>query len=385
MKKKIAILGSTGSIGKTSLKIISRNKTKFKIELLSAKKNYKLLLTQAYKFKVKNLIITDKKYYKIAKSKKKKSIRIFNNFNEFKKIFPKKIDYAMSSIVGLDGLDPTIKIIKHTKKIAIANKESIICGWNLINKELLKYKTKFIPVDSEHFSIWYALKNNSRNNIDKIYLTASGGSLLNVKKHKFNKLKIKDVLNHPNWDMGKKITIDSSTLINKVFEVIEAKNIFNLDYKKIDVIIHPQSFIHAIIKYSDGMVKIIAHETTMEIPIHNTIFDQKTYKANFKEFNFKKLNKINFLKVDKKKFPSINIIKKLPNISSLYETVLVTANDEYVKLYLNKKINYTSIIEKILKIINRKEFTVLKKILPRNISDVINTSEIVRNRIKSIN
>ena len=385
MKKKIAILGSTGSIGKTSLKIISRNKTKFKIELLSAKKNYKLLLTQAYKFKVKNLIITDKKYYKIAKSKKKKSIRIFNNFNEFKKIFPKKIDYAMSSIVGLDGLDPTIKIIKHTKKIAIANKESIICGWNLINKELLKYKTKFIPVDSEHFSIWYALKNNSRNNIDKIYLTASGGSLLNVKKHKFNKLKIKDVLNHPNWDMGKKITIDSSTLINKVFEVIEAKNIFNLDYKKIDVIIHPQSFIHAIIKYSDGMVKIIAHETTMEIPIHNTMFDQKTYKANFKEFNFKKLNKINFLKVDKKKFPSINIIKKLPNISSLYETVLVTANDEYVKLYLNKKINYTSIIEKILKIINRKEFTVLKKILPRNISDVINTSEIVRNRIKSIN
>ena len=184
---------------------------------------------------------------------------------------------------------------------------------------------------------------------------------------------------------GKKITIDSSTLINKVFEVIEAKNIFNLDYKKIGVIIHPQSFIHAIIKFSDGMVKIIAHETTMEIPIHNTIFEQKTYKPNFKEFNFKKLNKINFLKVDKKKFPSINIIKKLPNISSLYETVLVTANDEYVKLYLNKKINYISIIEKILKIINRKEFIVLKKILPRNISDVINTSEIVRNRIKSIN
>ena len=384
MKKKIAILGSTGSIGKTCLKIISKDKKSFKVELLSAKKNYKLLLSQAYKFRVKNLIITDKKYYNLAKSKKIKSIKIFNNFNELKKIFPKKIDYVMSSIVGLNGLDPTIKIVKHTKKIAIANKESIICGWNLINKELHKYKTQFIPVDSEHFSVWYALRNNLNNNIDKIYLTASGGSLLNVKKHKFNKLKISDILKHPNWNMGKKITIDSSTLMNKVFEVIEAKKIFNLDYKQIGIIVHPQSFIHAIIKFSDGMVKIIAHETTMKIPIYNTIYPNQIYNDNKKNLNIKKLNQANFLNVSIKKFPSIKIIKKLPNISSLYETVLVTANDEFVKLYLNKKINYSDIIEKTAKIINRREFLVFKKFLPRNISDVINTSKIVRNKIESI-
>jgi len=382
MKKKIAILGSTGSIGKTSLKIIARNKKNFKVELLSAKKNYKLLISQAKKFNVKNIIITDKKYYNIAKTKKIKSINIYNNFEKLNKIFSKKIDYAMCAIVGLDGLSPVLKIIKHTKKIAIANKESIICAWNLIHNALDKHKTQFIPVDSEHFSIWYALKNNQNKNISKIYLTASGGSLLNIKKNKFDKLKISDILKHPNWNMGKKITIDSSTLMNKVFEVIEAKKIFNLEYKQIGIIIHPQSFIHAIVKFSDGMIKIIAHETTMEIPIHNTIYDCKQYKAK-NIFNFKKLNNINFSNVDIKKFPSVKIIKKLPVKNSLYETVLITANDEFVKLFLNKKIKFSKIFEETIKMINRTEFNKLKKTQPNKISDVIDTRNLVRNKIKS--
>ncbi len=382
MKKKIAVLGSTGSIGKTCLKIIARDKKNFKLELLSAKKNYKLLISQAKKFNVKNIIITDKKYYHIAKNKKIKSINIYNNFEKLSKIFPKKIDYAMCAIVGLDGLSPVLKIIKHTKKIAIANKESIICAWNLIHNALDKHKTQFIPVDSEHFSIWYALKNNQNKNISKIYLTASGGSLLNIKKNKFDKLKISDILKHPNWNMGKKITIDSSTLMNKVFEVIEAKKIFNLEYKQIGIIIHPQSFIHAIVKFSDGMIKIIAHETTMEIPIHNTIYDCKYYKAK-NIFNFKKLNNINFSHVDIKKFPSVKIIKKLPVKNSLYETVLITANDEFVKLFLNKKIKFSKIFEETIKMINRTEFNKLKKIQPNKISDVIDTRNLVRNKIKS--
>ena len=384
MKKKIAIIGSTGSIGKTSLKIISKDLKNFNVILLSARKNYKLLINQAKKFKVKNIIITDKKYFKIAKSKKIKSIKIYNNFNQLNKIFPKKIDYIMSSIVGLDGLEPTLKIIKHTKKIAIANKESILCGWNLIRAELNKYNTKFIPVDSEHFSIWYALKNNSNSDIEKIYLTASGGSLLNIKKNKFNQLKINQILKHPNWNMGKKITIDSSTLMNKVFEVIEAKKVFNLKYNQIGIIIHPQSFVHAIVKFKDGMIKIIAHETTMEIPIHNTIYNSSELKTYKNKFSFTKLNKLNFLDVDKRKFPAINIIKKLPENNSLYETVLVTANDEFVKLFLEKKITYTQILKKTLDIINRNEFISLKKILPRNISDVINTSEKVLNKIRTL-
>ena len=207
MKKKIAILGSTGSIGKTLLKIISKDQNNFKIELLSAKKNYRKLFKQAEKFKVKNLIITDKKIYKLALHEKSKRVNLYNNFKCIEKIFPNKIDYVMNSIVGLDGLDPTIRIIKKTKKIAIANKESIICGWNLIKNQLRNFNTEFIPVDSEHFSIWYALKNIDYNKIDKIYLTASGGSLLNVSKSKFNYLKISEILKHPNWKMGKKLQL----------------------------------------------------------------------------------------------------------------------------------------------------------------------------------
>ena len=224
MKKKIVILGSTGSIGKSLLNIIKKNQSNFEINLLTARKNYKELIKQAKFFKVKNIIITDKKYFLLAKKKiKKKTINIYNDFNLLNKIVTKKVDYAMSAIIGLEGLIPTYKIIKHTKHIAIANKESIICGWNLINKELTKNKTKFIPIDSEHFSIWYALNNKTNKSIQKIYLTASGGPLLNIPNKNFNKLKIEKIIKHPNWSMGKKISVDSATMMNKVFEIIEAK------------------------------------------------------------------------------------------------------------------------------------------------------------------
>ena len=187
MKTQIAILGSTGSIGKSFLKLIKQNKKEVEIILLTANKNYKSLLQQTKEFTVKNVIISDhKSFIKFNKLNRNKKITVYKNFNSFNKIFNKKIDYVMSSIVGLNGLSPTVKIIKYTKKIAIANKESIICAWNIINENLMKYKTKFVPVDSEHFSLWYAIKYNTYQNIDKVYLTASGGSLLNFSKKKSN-------------------------------------------------------------------------------------------------------------------------------------------------------------------------------------------------------
>jgi len=385
MKKKIAILGSTGSIGKSLLNILSKNKNQFEIVLLTANKNYSELIKQTKKFKVKNVIINDpiclKKFQKKNKNKK---IKIFNNFEILDKIFKKRIDYAMSAITGIDGLLPTIKIIRFTKKIAIANKESIICGWNLISKNLKMFKTDFIPVDSEHFSIWYALKNSKKENINKIYLTASGGPLLNTPKFKMKNINIKDVLNHPNWKMGKKITIDSATMMNKVFEIIEAKNIFDLKFDKLKIIIHPKSYVHAIISFNDGMINLIAHDTTMKIPIFNTIYKNGDY---FKKSNNLKIDKINNLnlqkKINLKKFPSIKVLKHIPKKISLFETVVVSANDTLVKLYLNKKIAYYEIIPKLLKIISLKEFVKLKKISPKNVSEIIKLNKYVHFKITS--
>ena len=205
MKKKIAILGSTGSIGENTLRIIRKDKKNFEITLLSTNKNLTKILKQAKEFKVKNILIRDLKTYQKAKFKLINSnFKIYNDFNNLKKIFKKKNDFIMSSITGLNGLEPTLKTIRFTKKILIANKETIICGWNLINKELKKYNTKFIPVDSEHFSIWSLLQNNKTQNIDKIYITASGGPFLKLALSKFSKISIKKALKHPNWKMGKK-------------------------------------------------------------------------------------------------------------------------------------------------------------------------------------
>tara|TARA_B100000963_G_scaffold127798_1_gene111574 strand:+ start:1274 stop:2437 length:1164 start_codon:yes stop_codon:yes gene_type:complete len=382
MKKKIAILGSTGSIGKTLINIIKQDKQNFEIVLLSAEGNYKDLLKQAKFFKVKNLIITNQKSFrKIKKDKYSKKITIFNDFNNLKKIFKKKIDYVMSSISGINGLKPTIEIIKYTNKIAIANKEAIICGWDLIEKNLIKHKTQFVPVDSEHFSIWYALKDINKDLVDKIYLTASGGPFLNKSIKNLKKVGIQQATNHPNWKMGKKISIDSATMINKVFEIIEAKKIFKIPYNKLSIIIHPKSYVHAIIKFKNGLTKIIVHETSMKIPIFNSLYSSKRIIKS-KSLDFTILNNLDFRDVSVKKFPSVQILKMLPNNTSLFETILVSINDKFVELFLNNKIKFTDISKKMNKILNLYTFKKYKKIRPKNIGEIIKMNTRIRNEIE---
>ncbi len=382
MKKKIAIIGSTGSIGKNLLDIINKDKKNFEVILLTANKNHNELFKQAKIFKAKNLIITNQKSYQILKKKLKHTeINIFNNFSNLSSIFKKKIDYIMCSITGIQGLRPTLKSIKFTKIIAIANKESIICGWNLIKKELTKNKTRFIPVDSEHFSLWYGLRSFNSNIIEKIYLTASGGPLFNFSLNKFKNVTIHQALKHPNWSMGKKISIDSATMMNKVYEVIEAKNIFNISYDKIKILIHPQSYIHALIKLQNGLIKIIAHDTTMKIPIFNTIYLNSNKHFKTKDLNINYLNNLNFSNVDLKRYPMIKLLDVLPKKSSLFETVIVSANDTYVELFLDKKIKFTDIQKNLFKLIKNKEFTKYKTRVPKNIEEIIQLNNYVRFKI----
>ena len=383
MKKKIAILGSTGSIGKTLLKIIENDKKNFDVVLLTANTDHKTLLKQAKKFNVQNLIINDFKSYKLLKNKIKKSkIKIFNSFNSINKILNKKIDYVMSSIVGIQGLDPTYRIIKFTKNIAIANKESIICGWGLINNELKKNKTNFIPVDSEHFSIWYGLQNLNYKNIEKIFLTASGGPFYKVPLNKFKNISIKNALQHPSWRMGKKISIDSATMINKVYEVIEAKNIFNISYKNIKILIHPKSYIHAMLKFNNGLIKIIAHDTTMKVPIFNTLFFGSKFKFKTNNIDLNTLNNLNFEKVNLSRYPMVKILKLLPKKHSLFETVIVSANDTFVNLFLQKKISFLDINKELFKILKLNEFSKYKNIKPKKLNDIINLNKYVSTNIR---
>ena len=274
IKKKIVILGSTGSIGRNLLKIIKNDKKNYDIFLLSANKNISLLIKQTKEFNVKNIIITNHKSYLIANKRLKgKKINIYNSLSMLNKILnKKKIYYSMVAIVGLDGLSPCLNLIKYTKNIAIANKESLICGWALIKKSLKKYKTNFIPVDSEHFSIFSLINNKNYNSIDKIFITASGGPFFKSNNINLKNIKISEALNHPNWKMGKKISIDSSTMMNKVFEVIEAKNIFDIKYNNIKILIHPKSYVHTILKFTNGLVKMLIHDPNMKIPIFNSLY-----------------------------------------------------------------------------------------------------------------
>ena len=386
MKKKIAILGSTGSIGKTLFNILLKEKKNFEIVLLVANKSHKVLMKQAKVFNVKNLIITNKKNYEILKKETiKTNIQVFNDFTQMNKIFKKKIDYVLSSISGIQGLEPTTKIIKFTKKIAIANKESIICGWNLIQTELKKHKTEFIPVDSEHFSIWYGLKNFKTANLEKIFLTASGGPFYKTTLNSFKKIKVSDALNHPNWKMGKKISIDSATMINKVYEVIEAKKVFNIDYQKIKILIHPKSYIHAILKFNNGLTNIIVHDTTMKVPIFNTLFLNSNRKLKTNKINTKILNNLDLNNVNVTRYPMVKLLNFLPDNHSLFETVIVAANDKLVELFLSNKIKFTDIQKKLFKTIKQKEFQKFKKILPLNISDITNLNNYVRLKIDENN
>ena len=254
----------------------------------------------------------------------------------------------------------------------------------MIQSKLNKYKTKFIPIDSEHFSIWSLIEKAKNNDIEKIFITASGGPFNNLALSNFKSITPKFALNHPSWKMGKKISIDSATMMNKIFEVIEARKIFNFDYKKIDILIHSKSYVHAIVKFTNGLTKILIHDTNMTIPIFNSIYPNFQKKIQSKKLDMLKMNNLNFKKVDSKKFPVVKILKTLPNQSSLYETIIVAANDKLVDLFLNRKIKFLDISRILLKIINIDEFKKYKRIKPKNIAQIEQLNNYVSLKINSL-
>jgi 1-deoxy-D-xylulose-5-phosphate reductoisomerase len=367
MKKKICILGSTGSIGKTTLEIISKNKKDFDVVLLSGNNNVKLLITQAKKFKPK-YIYSNNFYFqeKLRIFCKDNNINLIDDLILLKKI---KFDITVAAISGIAGLIPTINIIKFSKKLLIANKESIICGWKFILKELKKYNCHFIPIDSEHFSIHNLIRNININTIKDIYLTASGGPFFE-KKVNLNKVTPAQAAKHPNWKMGKKISIDSANLMNKVLEVIEASLIFNLPINKFKIIIHPQSLIHAIIEFKNGLSSMLYHYNDMKIPIANSLYNN-FYNNKNNDHNFLSQNQLTFIKANSKRNPSLKILK-FKNVLNESGFILINAlNEILVQKFLENKITFTDITNKLLEILNTNIVkNYLKNNQIRHINDV---------------
>ena len=381
MKKTISILGSTGSIGLSTLSIVNTKKNFFKVNFLSANKNFTLICKQIIKYKPKFFIVKNKLIYsKVKKKFAKNKTKILNDLNIN---VIKKSDITVSSIPGISGLEPTITAIKLSKKILIANKEAIICGWSLLKKEALKYNTKIIPVDSEHYSIFKLLEKEKLSEIKKIYITASGGPFLNFKSKQFKKIKPKDAFKHPKWKMGKKISIDSSTLMNKMLELVEAQKLFNLSSKKIDILIHPESLVHAIIELKNGLKKFIYHDTSMIIPIANAIFEKnlnidKIFKIKRKKV--KKIENLSFENVNNKIFPVIKLKTKINQFSSS-AIIFNAANEILVDQFLQKKLPFLSISKTIMRIqsdSNYKKYAIKK---PKNIKEIIKIDEWARKTI----
>ena len=348
--KKVAILGSTGSIGTQTLEVISDNKNIFEIELLTAFSNHTLLINQALLHKPKAIIFGDRSKEKvILNSLKNEKIEIYfgeeslNNFLNYC-----NPDIVLTALVGKSGLIPTINTIKKGIDLALANKETLVVAGSIINKLCKEKKVNIYPVDSEHSAIFQCLVGESRDTIDKIILTASGGPFRNKKLNELKNISKKEALNHPNWEMGEKITIDSSTLMNKGLEVIEAKFLFDIDIQKIKVVVHPQSIIHSMVEFNDGSIKAQLGEPDMKLPIQYALFSGKRLKNKFTHYDFIKNNTLTFEEPCLKTFNNLKLAFDAGKLGGNAPCILNASNEIVVDAFLNEKIRYldmTKIIE----------------------------------------
>ncbi|MCK4240211.1 MAG: 1-deoxy-D-xylulose-5-phosphate reductoisomerase [Candidatus Atribacteria bacterium] len=346
MKRKIVILGSTGSIGKQTLDIIKNYPDEFDVIGLGGWENVNLLKEQIIAFKPKISVVKNEH---LANNLKKE----LNNFNKTKiywgidgliKISTlEEVDMVVVAITGIASLVPTFEAIKHRKKIALASKEAMVVAGELLTREAKVRNTIILPIDSEHSAIFQCLKNEPKNNIEKIILTASGGPLYNLTTSALKDVSVEDALNHPNWKMGKKVTIDSATLMNKGLEVIEARWLFGIPTDKIEIVIHPQSYVHSMVQFIDGTILAQLSEHDMKIPIQFALFYPERANNNYTRLDFARISQLTFKKPNFTKFSCIKLAYKALDINGTMPAVLNGANEIAVNAFLNKKINITDI------------------------------------------
>ena len=388
-KLKIAILGSTGSIGKTSLNIVSNYPNLFSVELLACYQNKNLLIKQIKKFLPKCVIISDlKTYYFVKKIKFKNKIYFFQNLKDFEKFNKKKFDKTILGISSIDGLPFAFSFLKYSNEMLIANKETIVCGGKLFLHKARKQKCIINSIDSEHYCLNETLKGRNINEISTVYLTASGGPFLNKRKKNFKKINHRVAINHPKWKMGKKISIDSATMVNKIFEIIEASILFNINANKIKIKIHRESLVHSVVVFKNSLVELIAHNTSMSIPIRNSLLNSKNNDNYNKKSNifFNNKKKITF-SFDEKSLTEFKIIKtgyKVIKFGHAACIIFNVINDFLVDLYLKDKIFFYQIEKKLNKTFNNKLLEKYFKKKINSIKDIYDTIEFAKSLLSSI-
>ena len=392
----LVLFGATGSIGEQTITVCLNND--IVIKAIAFGKNIDKAIEVINQCKPKFVCAFSEKEALELKSRIKSNLKNLNNLkylNNLKNLnleigfgedgLKKAITYSnniVNAITGIAGLRPTIWSIKAKKNLMLANKESLVVGGELINKLALENNVEIIPIDSEHNAIYRLVKNN-KNEISKLIITASGGSFRNKTREELVNISVKDALNHPNWSMGKKITIDSATMANKGLEVIEAHYLFNIDYDKIETIIHPESIIHSMVEYNDNSVGAILYSPSMIIPIQDAILN-KYEKTEVAKLDFSKIKTLNFTEMDFGRFPLLKLAYEVGRKGGLYPTVYNASNEAAVELFLEEKISFLDIEKIVTNAVREYDSRIKSAKQDFTIEDIIKTDIEVKERIKEV-
>lgn len=376
-KKRVAILGSTGSIGTQALSVISANPQSFEVELLTANDNADLLIEQAKKYKPNAVVIVNEdKYAYVKEQLKSEDIKVYAGENSLSSVVQMEtIDLVLTAIVGYSGLKPTIKAIESGKTIALANKETLVVAGELITRLARDKGVNIFPVDSEHSAIFQCITGEFHNKIEKIILTASGGPFRGKKKSELELITKAQALKHPNWSMGAKVTIDSATLMNKGLEVIEAKWLFGLKTEQVEVIVHPQSIVHSMVQFEDGSIKAQLGLPDMRLPIQFALSYPERLKSDFPRFDFSNYPALTFEKPDTETFRNLALAFEALNRAGNMPCVLNAANEVAVAEFLKDRIGFLEMSEIVEKCLTKVDY-----IKSPGYEDYVNTDKETRIR-----
>jgi 1-deoxy-D-xylulose-5-phosphate reductoisomerase len=356
--KRIAIFGSTGSIGRQALEVIESNSDKFSVEVLTAHNNYELLAEQAQKFNPNVVVIADESKYALLKEALgSTAVKVFAGAKALEEVASMDcFDMMLAAIVGYAGLRPTLNAIANGKAIALANKETLVVAGDIVMQKAVEHRVPVIPVDSEHSAIFQCLVGETRNRIEKVILTASGGPFLGRKPNYLVNVKREHALQHPNWSMGAKVTIDSATLMNKGLEMIEAKWLFNLQAEQIHVLIHPQSIIHSMVQFEDGSIKAQMGLPDMKLPIQYAMAFPKRIPNNFPRYDFKRISQLTFEDPDLKTFRNLALASIALQKGGNLPCVMNAANELAVYAFLKNRIGFLDITDVIERTMEKVSF-----------------------------